>query len=243
MREARVLVGPGRGHRFELPSHSLLRRMWNWRSVALGRYEPEVTAFLAERLRPARVFFDVGAHTGYYTRIALKLMDAESRVVAFEPDHDAAARMRRTLGGARLAVREEAVGREDHYAVLERREGVVARIRGESIAGTGYAQSTAVRVCSLDRLLAAEELPPPDLLKVNVEGGELLVLEGMCRLLEQQRPAMAVECHSMPLLRDVLELLIDHGYDHLRVTRGGDGVGPPTVLAATVPAERCPLGP
>jgi FkbM family methyltransferase len=243
MHEARVLVGPGRGHRFELPSRSLVHRMGNWRSVALGRYEPEVTVFLVERLRSSRVFFDVGAHTGYYTRIALNLMGAESRVVAFEPDPEAASRMRRTLGDARLAVREEAVGREDHYAVLERREGVVARIRGESIADTGYAKSTAVRVRSLDRLLAAEELPPPDLLKVDVEGGELLVLEGLRRLLEEQRPAIAVECHSMPLLRDVLNLLIDHGYDHLQVTRGGDDVGPPTVLAATVQAERRSLRP
>jgi FkbM family methyltransferase len=243
MREARVLVGPGRGHRFELPSHSLVRRMWNWRSVALGRYEPEVTAFLAERLRSSRVFFDVGAYTGYYTRIALNLMDVQSRVVAFEPNPEAAARMRRTLGDARLAVREQALGREDHDAVLQRREGVVARIRDESIAGTGYAKSTAVRVRSLDGLVAAEELPPPDLLKIDVEGGEVLVLEGMDRLLVQKRPAIAVECHSMPLLRDVLNLLIDHGYDHLQVTRGGDDVGPPTVLAATAQPERCSLGP
>jgi FkbM family methyltransferase len=238
MREARVLVGPGRGHRFELSSHSLIHRMWSWRSVALGRYEPEVSTFLAEHLRSSRVFFDIGAYTGYYTRIALNLMDVESRIVAFEPDPEAAARLRRTLSDARLTVREEAVGREDHDAVLERREGVVARIRDESIAGTGYTQSTDIRVRCIDRLLAADELPPPDILKIDVEGGELLVLEGMHRLLVAKRPAMAVECHSMALLRDVLDLLIDHGYDHLQVTRGGDDLGPPTVLAGTVQAER-----
>jgi FkbM family methyltransferase len=233
MREARVLVGPGRGHRFELPSRSLVSRMRSWGAVALGRYEPEVSTFLAERLRSARVFFDVGAYTGYYTRIALNLMGAESRIVAFEPDPEAAARLRRTLGDARLAVREQAVGREDHDAVLQRRDGVVARVRDESIAGTGHTKNIDIQVRSLDRLVQTGQAPTPDLLKIDVEGGELLVLEGMHRLLAQQRPAMAVECHSMPLLRDVLNLLIDHSYDRLQVTRGGDDLGPPTVLAAT----------
>jgi hypothetical protein len=59
----------------------------------------------------------------------------------------------------------------------------------------------------------------------------MLALEGMARLL-QTRPAAAVECHSMSLLHDVLELFISYKYDRLEVTRGGDGVGPPTVLAA-----------
>src|SRR5947209_2398611 len=65
----RVLVGPGRGHRFELKSLPLLYRIRNRGSVALGRYEPRVTAFLAERLRSCSVFVDVGACTGYYTRV------------------------------------------------------------------------------------------------------------------------------------------------------------------------------
>jgi len=231
MREARVLVGPGRGHRFEVPPLSLVYRARNRGSVALGRYEPEVTAFLAERLRFCRSFFDVGASTGYYTRIALNLMDSEGRVVAFEPDPKAASCIRKTLSDPRLTVREEALGCKDHDAVLERREGLASRIRDESIAGTGYANGTEVRVRSLDGLLEADRVPPPDLLKIDVEGGEILVLEGMHRLL-QRRPTVVVECHSMPLLRDVLDLLIGQGYGHVEVTRGGDKVGPPTVLAA-----------
>jgi FkbM family methyltransferase len=232
VRNARVLVGPGKGHRFELPSRSLIYRTRLWGSVALGRYEPEVTAFLAKHLRSCRVFFDVGASTGYYTRVALKLMDQEGAIIAFEPDPTAVGRLRQALSDPRLFVHEEAVGREDHTAILQSREGFVSRIRDESIAGAKYLQHTDVRVRSLDEMIKAGQAPSPDLLKVDVEGGEMLVLEGMQRLL-QTRPAMAVECHSMPLLRDVLSLLLACGYDEVGVTRGGDNVGPPTVLAAT----------
>ncbi len=245
MRQTRVLVGPGRGHRFEVPPLSLVYRMRNRGSVALGRYEPEVTAFLAKRLPSCRVFFDVGANTGYYTRIALNLMDPEGRIVAFEPDPEAASCLHRAFSDPRLTVREEALGCKDHDAVLERREGLASRIRDESIAGSGCAKGTDVRVRSLDGLIEADWMPPPDLLKIDVEGGEMLVLEGMRRLL-QERPAVVVECHSMPLLRDVLDLLIGNRYGHVEVTRGGDNVGPPTVLAAAgaailrAPRGRCP---
>jgi FkbM family methyltransferase len=232
MREARVLLGPAKGHRFELASPSPLYRMRNRGSVALGRYEPKVTAFLAERLRSCQVFFDIGAHTGYYTRIALSLMAADGKVIAFEPDPKAAIRLRQTFSDPRLSVRSEAAGREDHDAVLEWRQGLASRVRDESIAGPGYKKRADVRVRSLDGLVDADQVPPADLVKVDVEGGELLVLEGMSRML-QNRPAAVVECHSMQLLHDVLSVFINHGYDHLVVTHGGDRVGPPTVLAAT----------
>jgi hypothetical protein len=130
-------------------------------------------------------------------------------------------------------VRAEALGRNDHEAVLDRREGMASRIRGESIDASGYPDSAGVQVRSLDGLVEAGELPPPELLKLDVEGGEMLVLEGMSAVLGRL-PAMAVECHSMPLLSEVLALLIDYGYDHLELTHGGDDVGPPTVLATTV---------
>jgi len=228
----RVLVGPGRGHRFELRSLPLLYRIRNRGSVALGRYEPRVTAFLAERLRSCSVFVDVGACTGYYTRVALNLMDPGGRVIAFEPDPDAAARLRLNFDDSRLTLRTEALGKDDHGAVLDRRAGAASRVRGESIAGSGFRDSASVNVRSLDGLVQAGELPTPELLKLDVEGGEMLVLEGMSAVLER-RPALAVECHSMPLLSEVLDLLIGYGYDHLEVTHGGDDVGPPTVLATT----------
>jgi FkbM family methyltransferase len=228
----RVLVGPGRGHRFEVRSLPLLHRIRNRGSVALGRYEPRVTAFLSKRLPFCGVFADVGACTGYYTRIALNLMPGGGRVVAFEPDADAAVSLRLTFGDSRLTVRAEALGRDDHQAILDRRAGVASRVRGESITASGFLDSASVNVRSLDGMVEAGELPPPELLKVDVEGGEVLVLEGMSAVLER-RPALVVECHSMPLLSQVLDLLIDHGYDHLEVTGGGDDVGPPTVLAAT----------
>jgi FkbM family methyltransferase len=240
MAEARVFVGPGRGHRFELPSRSLVYRIRNRGSFALGRYEPEVTRFLAERLRSNSVFADIGAHSGYYTRVALALMAPHGRVVAFEPDLELALRLRQSFDDRRLVVRVEALGRDDHDAVLQRGGGLAARVRGEAIPGGEFVDGVEVRVRSLDGLVEGDEVPRPDILKLDVEGGEMLALEGMGGLLKG-RPAAAIECHSMQLLRDVLDLLIADGYDHIEVTGGGDGVGPPTVLAAAVRNGSAPV--
>ncbi|TMK97997.1 MAG: FkbM family methyltransferase [Actinobacteria bacterium] len=230
MGTARVLVGPARGHRFQLESRSGIGQLWRRASIAIGRYEPRVTSFLAENLRSCRVFFDIGASTGYYTRIALRLMDPTSRIVALEPDPRLATHLRSAFQDARLSVRPEAAGRDDHEAVLEHSHGLASRIRSESLLGPGFVAGGIVKVRSLDGMVERGELPSPDVVKIDVEGGELLVLEGMSRLLEHQ-PALAVECHSMSLLGEVLRTVNDRAYNRVEVTRGGDGIGPSTVLA------------
>lgn len=205
--------------------------MRSWLAYTLGRYEPETATFLSRHLRSSHVFFDIGAHTGYYTRLALRLMDEDAMVVAFEPDPEPAAVLRATLADDRLVVRDEAVGRDDHAAQVERRPGLCSRIANESIAVDRPAETTTVQVRSLDSMVESGEVPAPDLLKIDVEGGELLALEGMCKILDR-KPTAVVECHSMPLLRDVLGQFVDRGYGHVEVTRGGDEIGPPKVCAS-----------
>src|SRR2546430_1234030 len=111
MRRTRVFMGPGRGHHFETPQRRL-HGMRNRGFVALGRYELAVTAFLAEYLPSSGAFFDIGASTGYFTRVALAIMPPTAKIVAFEPDSRAAAELRGGFDDPRLCVRAEAAGRE-----------------------------------------------------------------------------------------------------------------------------------
>jgi FkbM family methyltransferase len=216
-----VLVGPGRGHRFHAYGpRSGLRLM-------MGRYEPTVAAFVRDAVRDADTFIDVGAHRGFFTRVALRAMPPHGQVVAFEPDSRCAEPLR-AIDPARVTVRGEALGRARGTANLISDEHNCGQLEGAAptqMDGT----VTPVEVRDLDGLIVAGEVPRPDVMKVDVEGAELDVLAGASDAVKGLS-AIVVECHSMPLLRDVLAVLLE-SFDWVRVTEGGDFLGPPAVLA------------
>lgn len=226
--EIPVLLGPCRGHRFST------RGVRGSVAVALGRYEWPVVRFLRAHLAAANVFFDIGAHTGYFTRLALRTMP-DGLIVAFEPD-DALHQELAGLGG-RVILRREGVGRADGAATLLSAPQRCSWLDGADSPPALRSPSRRITVRSVDSLLDEGAVPAPDVLKIDVEGSELDVLTGCERTIEHVR-ALAVECHSMPLFRDVLDQTIRVGFDQIQTTSGGDGVGPPTILASR--SQRAP---
>jgi FkbM family methyltransferase len=189
----------------------------------LRRYEPEITRFLRTQLRDAHVFFDIGAAAGRYSRLGMRVMK-QGTVVAFEPNPEVRGRLERL----NIDVMPFALGATDGTVNLELRRGECARIE-QNRAHTAVV--TEARVLSVPvRRLDSLQLPRPDVIKIDLEGAELDVLAGGM-VTVARASALVVECHSMPLLRDVLTLLLDHGFGRVSVTRGGDYVGPPALLA------------
>jgi FkbM family methyltransferase len=191
----------------------------------LRNYEPEVTRFLRAHLRHASVFYDVGAANGQFSRLALRTMN-KGIVIAFEPNPAAVPALERLA----VQVVPVAVGAKDGDTTLELRPGAYARLAG-TVARTAFQTPASQTISVPMRALDSLDLPHPDVVKIDVEGSELDVLEGGRRKLESTL-ALAVECHSVPLLRDVLAFVVECGYFPVSVTRGGDYIGPPAVLAS-----------
>jgi FkbM family methyltransferase len=74
-------------------------------------------------------------------------------------------------------------------------------------------QKIRVRAVSLDALLVAGEVQPPTLMKVDVEGAELLLLRGARNLLATHRPKLFMEIHSRELARECRAFLEPLGYE------------------------------
>lgn len=219
-----VLIGPGRGHRFAPEG------VRTTLALMAGRYERPVARFLQENLRTSGVFFDVGAHTGYFTRLALRVMPQDGRVVAFEPDRNCLRKLKAIGQAQRVTLRPEALGRVNASGTLVSRPGACSRlVDAMPLSNSGATQSTT-EVRTLNDLLREGAVPQPDTMKVDVEGSEMAVLSGASDVLPGVR-ALVVESHSMPLLRDVLDFVLGSGFAWVRVTAGGDHLGPPTVLA------------
>lgn len=173
-----------------------------------GRYDPPSTRAMSEAVEPGSVVFDVGAHVGYLTSVASLAAGPDGRVYAFEPHPLNLLYLHRhvTLNGLEnVRIIEAAAGEQAGRAGFDEGTGT----------GTGHlsdAGSLVVETVTLDGLVDTGELPPPDVLKVDVEGAEARVLRGARRILRDHRPTVLLSTHGSEALEESVGLLREAGY-------------------------------
>jgi FkbM family methyltransferase len=207
--EATVKHGAGAGLRLEASGAKA--------AFTVGTDEAAVQEELVRVLRPGAVVYDVGANVGFMTLIAARLVGPDGHVYAFEPIPDNARAIERNAalnGLGNVTVLELALSDRAGEAVLRvptANQGAHLATVGESV---GEEDDLNVRTAALDEV---DGLRPPDLVKLDVEGAEVLVLEGMRRCLAEHRPALVCELHGT---RAAIEkLLPELGYEVTRIVR------------------------
>lgn len=164
------------------------------------------TRLLIERLlRPGDVFVDAGAHLGLLTLAAARAMGGRGRIFAFEPFPDTCEKLVRSvwLNGYSSIVKVHEMAVSDHEG---RTTLFLGQVSGHhSIFPLGSATNSAepsaeVSVTTLDAALPAVQ--DVTLLKIDVEGAEINVLNGARTLLANNRDmAIIVECGPQHLAR------------------------------------------
>jgi FkbM family methyltransferase len=171
-----------------------------------GTYEPGLLNFLHGELRRGDVVVDVGAHIGVHALTMARRLGqlGGGRLIAFEPAQDSAAKLRAAAARNRLAVTvvELALGRGPGAIELHADRYYDAADAGvRSQFGTGDLVQR-VTVSGFDAWAEGASLDRLDVVKLDVEGAEPLVIEGMRRSLERLRPrALVVEVKGRVLER------------------------------------------
>lgn len=198
--QMRILQGPLMGWRWITLSSSY--KIW------LGSYELGKQKLFMERVDAGKIVFDVGANTGLYSLLASKAVGASGAVYAFEPLPRNVDFLKQNL----------AVNKVQNVLVYEKAvansEGIIRFNQGADHA-TGYISEDGtleVETVSLDRLVHDEQLPPPDYLKIDVEGAESRVLIGATNILCQNRPEIFLAIHGSEQLEKCRELLVNANY-------------------------------
>lgn len=154
----------------------------------LLRLESTMLSDLLSELRPDDVFYDVGTYSGLYTCFAVHVLSDES-VIAFEPDPVNLAKLRRNLAyNGSPRVREMVLS--DESGSVEFDNPTLARDEWggkASIAPEAGDDSIVVEARTGDGLVERGDLPPPAVVKIDVEGAEGLVIEGMTDVLASDR--------------------------------------------------------
>jgi FkbM family methyltransferase len=159
-------------------------------------YEKNVTYWietLFERLR-GRVFYDVGANYGFFS---LLLAHRAKRVHAFEPVASTRRFLRKNIRANKLEnIDVHAVGLSDQRGKAEIH---IYECSGKnSLYPRGNERSRllgteVITLTPLDQLIQRAKLAPPDLIKIDIEGGELAALKGARSVLARHRPALVIE--------------------------------------------------
>jgi FkbM family methyltransferase len=183
-----VAHGPGAGLRIHAERRSLV-----WIS---GRVEDDVQDTIQKLLPVDGCFVDVGASIGFFTLLAARIVGANGSVVAFEPQPEAARSARRNIalnGFDNATVVDAAVSSREGIVVLEDVGKATAHVaQADRPSRTGRKVSST----TLDHFLLGRPELEPDLVKIDVEGHELEVLEGMRETLLKRCPALLIECHG-----------------------------------------------
>ena len=166
-------------------------------------------------LRPGDLAVDVGAYKGGYAYWMRRAVGGEGRVLAFEPQPEAASMLRRYVAAfswQNVSIAEVALSSGPGERLLLRPgdgPSPAASLVGASLPPGP--RSYPVKVDTLDRCLA--ELAPHSrlrLLKCDAEGHELDVFLGARDTLSEHRPAILFECEARHLRGGTVEDVFAH---------------------------------
>ncbi len=226
-----------------------------------GRFSPELITLMSSVIRPGDSVIDIGAQLGYVTAHLAELVGSTGSVHSFEPDPNALAQLRSTVSANRhswVKIFPVAVGDIEGEIDFN-----VSPTLGWSTAvkGTHHESVVTIRVkaTTIDKLAADGQIRRPiSFVKIDVEGFECLVLDGMQETVKSDRPILLAEVNPLLLqplgqsTGDLLKRLARYDYRLFRVDeadgllRGGSVRLTPVMERAelsfcdvvAVPAER-----
>jgi FkbM family methyltransferase len=195
------------------------------RCLKLYSKEPGTVEWIRSEIKPGQVFYDIGANIGVYTIFAARQVGPGGKVYAFEPHGPNFSRLSDNIVLNHL----QGVVVPCSFA-LHNMEGYLNFRYGSLNAGTSNSQlfmnsngeikltddqivelKNAVRV---DTLLASRRVAPPHHVKIDIDGNEYLILQGMTSLLTSSDAPLSIQVElNEPDSDAIVAFLQDHHYD------------------------------
>ena len=196
-----ILFGPNRGFFWTIGSG--INQAW------LGTYEWEKQLVLAETVKRGKVVFDIGAHAGFYSLLFSRCTGPQGKVVSFEPNP------RNLIYLANHLKKNRRKNVQIFPIALSARSGFHPFDFSHS-PYTGHLsaqpQLTMIRTETLDSMVFQNNLTEPGVIKIDVEGAELEVLQGGDQVLKVCRPVVFVAIDNRERQNELIDFLQKRQY-------------------------------
>ena len=170
-------------------------------------------AFLARLDLSGKTVYDIGGYIGIYALFFARAVGPHGQVIAFEPNPQNYNELRQNVQLNQLdnvtpiqlglGQAQETTELVIHPVFPAR--GFVARHQRANEAEVATFKRIPIQIDSLDHVRAECDLPAPDFIKIDVEGLEFDVVQGMQQTLTAHHPALFIEVHyPMPALLEYL---------------------------------------
>jgi len=169
--------------------------------------EPHIVSFLEDQVSKNMIFFDIGAHFGYYTLLSHKLIGKGGRIIAFEPSPIPFDFLKRNIGINKIKnikIENLLVGNDNdqHLFYHSGLGGTMSSIKPSN----NLPLSIKIFSTTLDYYCEKNKLYP-DFIKIDVEGAELLVIKGMNKILQRKNLKILIELHKPQLSQQKINSL------------------------------------
>tara|TARA_R110000868_G_scaffold123882_3_gene327768 strand:- start:278 stop:1063 length:786 start_codon:yes stop_codon:yes gene_type:complete len=170
-----------------------------------GEYSQVEIEFLLSMLNKDSVVYDIGANIGYHTTA---FASVAKKVYAFEP-HPKNYEMleKNTKDLDHVYIGKYAVSNKRYTCYISDYD---PKKLGNFGAVTLIDDATGIKTDAIDLDTAGLDLP--DLIKIDVEGAELQVLQGCQEIIKLKKPVIYYEAHESKNLKEIYQLLEPHGY-------------------------------
>jgi FkbM family methyltransferase len=199
-----VLSGPAKGLRIRA---DLVKRR---EAYFWGKYDRSILDRVMPYVEPGHTMWDCGTYLGFYTLVFARMVGRAGRVVAIELDSHNLERTRENAELNKLTNIDfvnVAIGAPAGFVEFVVDNAMNSHLPGTYVGGLEmqriwrdadeHRPRKKVECISLDQALLEKRLPPPNLIKVDIEGAENDALQHASYMFEHVRPLLLLELHNL----------------------------------------------
>jgi len=187
-------------------------------------FEPETLSVFLKLIKDSQCFFDIGANTGIFTLIACAV-NPKIKVVAFEPVPRIFARLKSNIKAngfdKRVVARNEAVSDISGQARLHVPDSELPTSASLNEDGFRGCKGSLIEVVMVTLDQICYDYGAPQVVKIDVEGFEDKVLEGMTEILQHHETVLIVECNPDGPYKEVENVLRQFNYSFFHILLDG----------------------
>jgi FkbM family methyltransferase len=175
----------------------------NWalhKTYVFGTHEPHVMQILRELVQPGWTVVDIGANIGYSALVLAKYAGPTGKVYAFEPLTENFKMLQENIQlnhSSNIVAENLAVmARPGQIELRSATPGALTWVASVNVAEDSAVESQSVTAVSLDDYVQHHDVGRIHFVKMDVEGAEGSVLEGMTAILKRDQPVLMIELHG-----------------------------------------------